>query len=188
MTMPIRTMWTVARLWAEWDSTIGRRLYSTQNADCSYDALAAWRWVRAETYYIRILNVSSVSAESSVFLLSQFCRVSFCDVLWPVVDSLLMWTLIAAGRVTLSQSGNVLYRILNVSSESVFWWQGVFCRVSFCWVSFVESVFADSDIAESDKMRYCWLCIFSCVYEKRKKYTSVNILNPYSQSNTVSTL
>ena len=141
-------------------------------------------WFRAETYYIRIPNVSPESVFwwrgallPSQFLLSQFCWVSYLLTrhVSSLTDSLMMWTLTAAvaegprDAESWFRAETYYIRILNVSSvllSQCFRWQGALlpsqflCVISFCWVSFAESVFA-----ESDKARYCWLrlCVFTCL-------------------------
>ena len=126
------------------------------------------------------------------------------DVLWPVVDSLLTWTLTAVGPSDAEswiRAETYYIRILNVSPESVFWWRGAvlpsqFLLSQFCWVSYLltrrvnaESVllsqffcwqgnmipcgnvlytynksfayFAESVFAESDKAYYCCCLLYT---------------------------
>jgi len=123
-------------------------------------------WFRAETYYIRILNVSPVFAESvflmtrvfaeSVFLLSQFLLShQFCWVRCVFAES------VFADKA----------RYCWVSfADSVFCWQGnrircgnVLYTYNKSFAYFDESVVAESDIAESDKVCYCSLCIYTCL-------------------------
>jgi len=112
--------------------------------------------IQAETYYIRILNVSSVFAES-VFLMTR--RVFAESVL------LSQFLLTRQRDVNTDRGGcwgtawaeTYYIRILNVSpvfAESVFDDEARFCRVRYCWViSFLLS-----------QMR---------VYNKRMKYSSI---------------
>jgi len=105
-------------------------------------------WFRAETYYIRILNVSPVFAESvfswwqGAFLPSQFfCRVSFC------------WVSYLLTRCVIAES---------VSAESSVFLLSQFCWVSFCWVSFLltRRVIAES-VTENSNMIQCGNVVYN---------------------------
>ena len=134
-------------------------------------------WFRAETYYTRILNVSSVSAESSLFFAESVFSSQFCDVLWPVVYRR-RWQFIdvnidrggcwrSAWRWVMIQSGNVLYtytkRLACFCWVSVFDDEARFCRVSFGLVSYLLTRRVIAVVCSR-------VCV--CVHNKRMKYTS----------------
>ena len=74
-------------------------------------------WFSAETYYIRILNVLPVFAES-MFLMTRhvFAESAFCWVRWVFAESVFV--------------------------ESVICWRGALLPNQFCWVSFFSTWFS----------------------------------------------